>query len=473
MEVLAMGSRTAARDVALSCGNEISTHVDRPSISVVGLGYVGAVSMACLADLGFRMVGVDLSQQKVDAIRAGRAPIVEDRLGDLLEQGVKAGLIDATRNLVAAVLETDVTFLSVGTPTSPDGGCDLTYVRAASRGIGQAIAMKSTYHVVVLRCSVPPGTTMDVVVKEIETASGKALGPDFGICFNPEFLREGVAVADFFAPPKTVVGASDVRAERTVTAIYSTIDKNVIFTSIAAAEMVKYADNVWHAAKVAFGNEIGRLCKALHIDSHDVMNIFVRDAKLNLSPYYLKPGFAFGGSCLPKEVRAVSHIAGELGVDLPLVASLIPSNQSHVSEAIAMLRPFAGQRIGFLGVTFKPRTDDLRESPTLDVMAALLADGASIKAYDGNLDFGPMLQGQIDYVRHAVPRQAQLMDGLQAMCVTSAAELVEASDVVVVSHATDEFRAAIEARRPGVQVVDLVRLYKVLPDDANYHGIAW
>ncbi len=445
----------------------------KPAISVVGLGYVGAVSMACLSHLGFRMVGVDVNYEKVSSIRDGRSPIVEERLGDLLAEGVREGRIDATQNLIAAVLDTDVTFLSVGTPTSKDGGCDFTYVRQASRAIGQALAMKDGYHVVVLRCSVPPGTTLDVVVPEVETASGKRLGVDFGVCFNPEFLREGVAVADFFAPPKTVVGASDRRAEATVSGIYGAIDERVIFTSIEAAEMVKYVDNVWHATKVAFGNEVGRMCKGLGIDSHDVMNIFVRDLKLNLSPYYLKPGFAFGGSCLPKEVRAVGHIAREIGVSVPLFDSLMETNKAHVDEAIRQLQPFAGKRIGFLGVTFKPGTDDMRESPTLDVMAAMLEQGEEIKAFDPNLHFGPMLQGQIDYVRHAVPHQAKLMDDLQALCVADAAMLVDQSDVIVVSHATDAFRAAVEARAPQVHVLDLARLYKALPDDATYHGIAW
>ncbi len=445
----------------------------KPAISVIGLGYVGAVSMACLSHLGFRMVGVDISREKVDAIKEGRSPIVEERLGELLDEGVKSGLIDATRNLVAAVLDTDVTFLSVGTPTAKDGGCDFTFVRQASRAIGQAIGMKSGYHVVVLRCSVPPGTTLDVVVPEVEMASGKKLGKDFGVCFNPEFLREGVAVADFFDPPKTVVGASDKRAEQTVTAIYGAVDKNVIFTSIESAEMVKYVDNVWHATKVAFGNEVGRLCKKLGIDSHDVMNIFVKDLKLNLSPYYLKPGFAFGGSCLPKEVRAVSHIAHAMGVEVPLIDSLTVSNQRHIAQAINLLKPYSGKRIGFLGVTFKPGTDDMRESPTLDVMAQLLADGETIKAYDPNLNFGPLLQHQIDYVRHAVPAQAKLMDELEVLTVASADKLVSQSDVVVVSHATEEFRAAIKARDPKIHVVDLARLFKEIPADANYQGIAW
>ncbi len=414
----------------------------KPSISVIGLGYVGAVSMACLSHLGFRMVGVDVSFEKVRAIKEGRSPIVEARLGELLAEGVAKARIDATQNLVAAVLETDVTFMSVGTPTAKDGGCDFTYVRQASRAIGQAIALKSKWHSVVLRCSVPPGTTLDVVVPEIEAASGKRLGRDFGVCFNPEFLREGVAVADFFAPPKTVVGTSDMRTADAVAAIYKTIDERVIFTSIEAAEMVKYADNVWHATKVSFGNEIGRLCKALGIDSHDVMDIFVQDKKLNLSPYYLKPGFAFGGSCLPKEVRAVSHIAKAMGVSVPLVDSLTVSNEAHIDDAVRLLAPYKGQRIGFLGVTFKPGTDDMRESPTLALMARLLDQGETLAAYDGNLDFGPMLKGQIDYVRHACPDQARLMDNLEAIVVHDAAALVAGSDVVVVSHATDEFRVS-------------------------------
>lgn len=461
-EAQRFASAVAARAVA-----------SKPSISVVGLGYVGAVSMACLSHLGFRMVGVDVSLEKVRAIKEGRAPIVEERLGELLESGVGRGLIDATQNLVAAVLETDITFVSVGTPTSPDGGCDFRYIRQAARSIGQALAMKSGHHVVVLRCSVPPGTTLDVVVPEIETASGKQLGVHFGVCFNPEFLREGVAVSDFFAPPKTVVGTSDAKTAELISAIYKSIDERVIFTSIGAAEMVKYADNVWHATKVAFGNEMGRLCKRLGIDSHDVMNIFVKDLKLNLSPYYLRPGFAFGGSCLPKEVRAVSHIAQGLGIEVPLVDSLMATNRAHISSAVEILMPFAGKRIGFLGVTFKPATDDLRESPTLELMSQMMSRGALLKAYDPNLHFGPLLRTQIEYVRHAMPHQAALMDRLEEIAMPSAEALVAASDIVVVSHATEAFRAVIESREPSVHVLDLARLFKEIPRDPTYHGIAW
>ncbi len=444
-----------------------------PSISVIGLGYVGAVSMACLSSLGFRMRGVDVSDVRIDAINEGRSPIVEEKLGELLSDGVRNGLVSASRDLAAAVLGTDVTFVSVGTPTAADGSCDLTYVRDVSRGIGDAIRNKDGYHVVVMRCSIPPGTTLKVVKAEIESTSGKRMGEGFGLCFNPEFLREGVAVADFFAPPKTVIGASDARAEAIVRDIYEAVDRNVIFTTIAAAEMVKYADNVWHATKVAFANEIGRLCKALDIDSHAVMSIFIKDTKLNLSPYYLRPGFAFGGSCLPKEVRAVDHLAMDLGVDLPLVRSLMPTNAAHIEQALRLIEPFRGKRISFLGVTFKAATDDLRESPTLDLMSMLIDAGEKITAYDPNLHFGPHLMSQINYVRHSSPHLAGVIDQLQSITAESADALVRSCDLVVVSHATDEFRWAVEGRPEGVHVLDLARLWRELPQDSTYQGIAW
>ncbi len=299
------------------------------------------------------------------------------------------------------------------------------------------------------------------------------MGEGFGLCFNPEFLREGVAVADFFAPPKTVIGASDARAEAIVRDIYEAVDKNVIFTTIAAAEMVKYADNVWHATKVAFANEIGRLCKALGIDSHAVMSIFVKDTKLNLSPYYLRPGFAFGGSCLPKEVRAVDHLAMDLGVDLPLVRSLMPTNAAHIEQALRLIEPFRGKRIGFLGVTFKAATDDLRESPTLDLMSMLIDAGEKVSAYDPNLHFGPHLMSQINYVRHSSPHLAGVIDQLEAITAENADALVRSCDLIVVSHATDEFRWAVEGRPDSVHVLDLARLWRELPEDSTYQGIAW
>lgn len=445
----------------------------KPCISVIGLGYVGAVSVACFANLGFRMIGADVAPAKVDSIKAGRSPIVEEGLETLLRDGVSRGLIEATTDVVDAVRNSDITFLSVGTPTAADGGCDMTYVRAAARSIGEAIKDKDGYHLVVMRCSVPPGTTMGVVVPEIEAASGKMLDMHFGVCFNPEFLREGVAVADFYAPPKTVIGASNPRAAAQLSAVYRVIDEKILMCSITGAEMVKYIDNVWHAAKVTFANEVGRLCKAVEIDSHEVMNIFVQDQKLNLSPYYLKPGFAFGGSCLPKEVRAIEHLAQVYQIKTPLFDSLMASNGLQIEEALRMIRRFSGQRIGFLGVAFKCDTDDLRESPTLELMAALLSEREEFSAFDPNLKATSGARSHFDYMKHARPHLAELMDRLPDILRPSIWQVVEECDVLVVSHARDEYRDAVRKRPKGVHVIDLARLFKQLPDDPAYHGISW
>jgi GDP-mannose 6-dehydrogenase len=445
----------------------------KPCISVIGLGYVGAVSVACFANLGFRMVGADVVPAKVEAIKAGKSPIVEEGLETLLRDGVSRGLIEATTDVVDAVRQSDITFLSVGTPTAADGGCDMTYVRAAARSIGEAIKSKDGYHLVVMRCSVPPGTTMTVVVPEIEAASGKALDMHFGVCFNPEFLREGVAVADFYAPPKTVIGASSARAAAQLSAVYRVIDEKILMCSITGAEMVKYIDNVWHAAKVTFANEVGRLCKAVEVDSHEVMNIFVQDQKLNLSPYYLKPGFAFGGSCLPKEVRAIEHLAQVYQIQTPLFNSLMVSNNLQIEEALRMIRKFSGQRIGFLGVAFKCDTDDLRESPTLELMAALLAEGTEFSAFDPNLKASSGARSHFDYMKHARPHLAALMDQLPNVLKPSIGQVLDECDVLVISHSRDEYRDAVRKRPKGVHVIDLVRLFKQLPEDTAYHGISW
>ena len=466
-------------EAIVSPANRPSDPASRPadqshqSISVVGLGYVGAVSMACLASLGHRMTGVDISPEKVRQIGQGQSPIVEARLGELLAEGLDAGRIEATMDLAQAVRDTEVTLLSVGTPTAKDGGCDLSYVIGASRAIGEALKEKQAFHTVVLRCSVPPGTTLDVVAAEIAAVSGKRLGRDFGVAFNPEFLREGVAVADFFAPSKTVIGASDKQTEAIVARVFADIDGRIIFTSIEVAELVKYVDNVWHATKVAFGNEVGRLCKGYDVDSHDVMGIFVQDLKLNLSSYYLKPGHAFGGSCLPKEVRAVVHLAKGLGIDLPLVESLIPSNTSHLEHMKNLLAPFAGQRLGFLGLTFKASTDDLRESPALELMASLHGAGWRVQAYDGNVRRDERLPAKLAAAGYSRPQCRDFLAQLPALLADDAEQLVADVDVVVVSHATDEFRRAITLRRPQIHVLDLARLYRNLPQDACYIGVAW
>ena len=445
----------------------------KPSISVIGLGYVGAVSVACFANLGFKMVGADVVQSKVDQINSGKSPIVEEGLEGLLTDGVSRGLIEATTDVADAVRRTDITFLSVGTPTAADGGCDMTYVRAAGKAIGEALRDKDGYHLIVMRCSVPPGTTMTVVVPEVEAASGKQLDVHFGVCFNPEFLREGVAVADFYAPPKTVIGASNSRAFTRLAQVYRTIDEKVIECSITGAEMVKYVDNVWHAAKVTFANEVGRLCKRVEVDSHEVMNVFVQDTKLNLSPYYLKPGFAFGGSCLPKEVRAVEHLAQLYQIQTPLFNALMESNKQQIGEALKLIRSVPGRMVGFLGVAFKCDTDDLRESPTLELMAALLEEGGDFLGFDPNLVKSTGASAHFEYMKHARPYLAPLMTALPQVLKPTLDEVMSECDVLVVSHGLDIYRDAVRKRAKGVHVIDLCRLFKQLPEDEFYHGISW
>ena len=442
----------------------------KPSVSIVGLGYVGAVSTACLSSLGHKVIGVDLDQTKVGQIARGVSPIHEKDLGKLLADGVETGLISATDDLTYAVRETDVTFVSVGTPTSADGGCDYSYIESAARSIGVGIAQKTDFHVVVMRCSIPPGTTMRVMTPIIEAISGKRLGEDFGVCFNPEFLREGVAVEDFYAPPKTVIGATCERSGNILRQMYLPVDENVIVTSIETAEMVKYVDNVWHATKVTFANEVGRLCKPLGVDSHDVMDVFVQDTKLNLSPYYLKPGFAYGGSCLPKEVRAVAHIAEQQGVDLPLIQSLDTSNQAHIETATNMVRDTGAKTVGILGLAFKPGTDDLRESPILETIAALHAEGVQIKIHDPAITTETPLEGQLSYVQHGSQGLRDVSPHLAEMICASVEEVTTHSDALIVTQKNAEYQDA--AQFCGKPTIDVVRLFKNnQPETCT--GIGW
>jgi GDP-mannose 6-dehydrogenase len=447
-----------------------------PVVSVIGLGYVGVVSAGCLSARGFTVIGADLDIAKVEAVAQGRSPIVERGLEQLLAEGVKLGRISASVDVVASVAASDVTLLSVGTPTSADGGCDLTYVRAASRSIGAAIKTKPGYHCVILRCSVPPGTTLDVAVPEIEAASGKTLGSGFGICFSPEFLREGTAVADFADPPKVVIAASDKRTETMARRVLSLPGQRVLITSMAAAETLKYVDNVWHATKVVFANEVGRFCKSLDVDSHEVMRLFVEDTKLNLSPYYLKPGFAFGGSCLPKEVRAAMHIGARNGLQLPLIDSLLASNEQQIDEAYALITSIGdgSGSVGMLGLAFKSGTDDLRESPMVALMARLVAAGRTVRVADPSLAVGPRLSAQIGHIRTSNPSLAPALYALESGdALQATAAVMQTSDVIVVAHATDAFRHAVHARRPSQHVIDLARLFPGVPDQDTYHGLSW
>ncbi len=447
----------------------------KPRLSVFGLGYVGAVSTGCFADLGFEMIGVDADPRKVELIQRGEAPIFEPGLVELLWNGIRENRVSATTRAHEAVLSSDASMICVGTPTSAEGGVDFKYLDQVCEEIGTAIREKDSYHLVIMRSTVPAGSTVGRLLPILEKASGKKVGDGFGLCFNPEFLREGTAVDDFYAPPKTVIGAYDDKSFEAAARFYASgVEGVLIRTTVSAAEMVKYVDNTWHAVKVAFANEVGKISKAMDVDSHEVMNIFVQDLKLNLSPYYLKPGFAFGGSCLPKDVRGITHQAKNLDVEVPLMNSLLASNISQINHVKTMIEALDAKRIGFLGITFKDDTDDMRESPVLELMAGLRRHGDyEMLAYDTNLTPGVPFQGLADYLRHSREDLAGMLDLLPELLRSSAQEVAENCDVLVIARKGEEYEKIAMQRRADQHVVDLVRLDKVdFPTD-GYHGICW
>jgi len=435
-------------------------------ISVFGLGYVGTVCSACLASRGFHVTGVDVNEEKVRIINSGRSPIIEADIGALVEQMVRSGLLKATSDSRQAVGDSDISMVCVGTPSNGNGSLSTEYVENVCRQIGEALREKRAYHIVVIRSTVLPGTIKDVVTPALEAASDKKAGRDFGVAMNPEFLREGTSVSDFYNPPKTVIGSLNRRDADTIAALYEGLPGPVIKTSIEAAEMVKYVDNVFHALKVTFANEIGDICKALRIDSHEVMNIFCQDRKLNISPYYLKPGFAFGGSCLPKDVRALTYKASRLDVNTPLLSAIIPSNANHVEVGLKRIMSFEKKRIGFLGFGFKAGTDDLRESPIVELIERLLGKGYDIKIYDRNVSLAKLFGANKRFIEQKIPHISRLMAG-------SVDEILAHAEVVVIGNNAPEFKEVFARNLNGQVIVDLVRAKEDVRESRNYEGICW
>src|SRR6478752_3933142 len=420
-------------------------------VSVFGLGYVGSVSAASFAADGHEVVGVDVNSDKVAAVNAGRSPIVEPGLEEQLAAAVSAGRLRATSDTADAVAATEVSLLCVGTPSRKNGSLDLTYLERVATQIGTELAKKDTYHVVVIRSTVLPGTTHDVVIPALERASGKKYGEGFGVSVNPEFLREGTALKDFRKPPLTLVGHNHAADASGTIALYQAIHAPLISTSIRVAEMIKYTSNTWHALKVCFANEIGNVCKRLGVDSHEVMDVFCRDEKLNLSPYYLKPGFAFGGSCLPKDVRALQYRAKELDVELPVIQSILPSNRLQIQRAIDDVLDTGKKQIGLLGFSFKAGTDDLRESPIVILAEALLGKGLHLRIYDKNVSLARLVGANKEYINRQIPHLSSLL------CETID-EVIDNSDVIVVGNAAPEFSDALKTTRNDQVIVDLVRV---------------
>jgi len=435
-------------------------------VCVVGVGYVGLVSAACLAKEGHTVIGVDSNRAKVDMINSGVSPIVEAGTGELIREAVARGTLRATMDIEPAVGVSELTLICVGTPGQANGSPDLKYVRKVCTEIGAALRRCDEFHVVVCRSTVLPGTMQGVVIPLLEEHSGKKAGSGFVVCHNPEFLREGTAVHDFYHPPKTVIGQSDPAGGDRLALLYATLDAPVFRTSIEIAEMVKYVDNAWHALKVGFANEIGDLCRALAIDSHAVMDVFCRDTKLNLSGCYLKPGFAFGGSCLPKDVRALTHKARMMDLDLPVLNAIGPSNQMQIETALRMITDLGRKRIGILGFSFKAGTDDLRESPMVDVIERLLGKGHDLRVYDKNVNMARLIGANRDYLLNHIPHISSLM-------VESVDEVLDHGQVIVVGSKAGEFEGLVERLRDDQILVDLVRIAPLTTREGKYHGICW
>lgn len=435
-------------------------------ISVFGLGYVGTVCSACLADRGHTVIGVDSAVSKVDLISKGQAPIIEPEIGELVQQTVQSGCLTATTDSAAAVAATDMSIICVGTPSQPNGALGLAAIDAVSNEIGAAIRNKKTRHEVVVRSTVVPGTTREFVAPRLASASGKTPGKDFGVAFNPEFLRESSSVADFRNPSKTVVGALDDVTTGAVMSLYDHLPGAKIATDIEVAEMVKYVDNSWHALKVAFGNEIGVLAHSMNINSHEVMNIFFEDKRLNISTAYLRPGFAFGGSCLPKDLRALTYLGRKLDLTLPVLNHILDSNRMLVERGVDWVLSQSKKRIALLGISFKSGTDDMRESPFVELAERLLGKGCEIRIYDPNVHLARIVGANKEYLTRVLPHIADLL-------VPDVDDAVKWADVIVVSTNEREYKEALAHARPDQTVLDFANIKAATDLPVKPKGFLW
>jgi GDP-mannose 6-dehydrogenase len=437
------------------------------SISIFGLGYVGSVTAACLAHKGHNVLGVDLNPDKVALMESGKSPIHEPGMNEMVSEAVKSCRLHATTDSAVAVTRTDISILCVGTPSLRNGKLDLGHIEPVCAEIGRSIAGKDSFHLVVLRSTVLPGTAQQLVIPTLERASGKKFGKDFGVCVNPEFMREGTAIADFLEPAMTVIGAADPAHAARLRELYAWAPGRFFETSFTSAEMVKYACNSWHALKVAFANELGTMAKELGVDAEAVVEIFCADTRLNISPAYLKPGFAFGGSCLPKDVRAFNYRAKELDLELPLFESIMPSNEAHLERAVEMVLNTGKKKIGQLGLSFKAATDDLRESPQVQLAKQLLGEGRQLKIWDDNVSMGRLIGSNRQYIEEVIPHIGSLL-------CHDMKQVVEGAEVVIVATRVDRDQLAAMLR-PDQIVIDLVNLDTARRPAApgRYEGICW
>jgi GDP-mannose 6-dehydrogenase len=435
-------------------------------VSVFGLGYVGCVTAACLAESGHQVCGVDISLDKVAAINDGRSPIVESRVDEMIRTARERGRLRATGDAGDAIATTDVTLVCVGTPTYRTGGSDLTALAAATEQIGTALRAKEAHHCIAFRSTVLPGTVRTALIPGLEGASGRRAHRDFDVCMHPEFLREGSAVTDFYRPPFIVIGEHSRRGGDHVARLYEGIPASVERTTYEAAELLKYACNAFHALKVTFANEIGTLGKVLGIDSHRVMQLFAMDTKLNISAAYLKPGFAFGGSCLPKDLRALLHAARQQDLILPLLSSILDSNRLHLERIIERILSTREKRIGVLGLSFKPGTDDLRESPAVTLIETLVGKGCQVKVYDPDVQLARIVGANKRFIDREIPH-------ISALMCTDLEEVLNESDVIVIGKPIADLGEAFAVPRGRKVVLDLVRVPLNHSAQDGYEGICW
>lgn len=434
------------------------------NVSVFGIGYVGCVSLGCLAADGHNVIGVDTNPKKLELINSGRSTVIEKDLNDLILTGVSDKKIIATDDYIYAVKNSDVSIICVGTPLAQDGNLDLAHVLKVSEQIAEALKSKMSFHTISIRSSVPPGT-ISKIENIIAGISNKVIDKDFSVLANPEFLREGSAVADYYNPPYILIGGSNTTAMDTLASVYKNVKAEVVFTNISNAELIKFVNNSFHALKVSFANEIGNICSALNIDSFKLMKLFVKDTKLNISSDYMKPGFAFGGSCLPKDLSALENLAEKLKVETPVLSGISKSNEAHIDKAFHLIKDTKKKNIGFIGITFKEGTDDVRYSPYVNLAKKLLDKKYSVKIFDTNLILENVIGANKEYLFKKLPIISDYI-------VRSFKELLNESDVIVIANSQLVPVTQIVKIKNKI-IIDLIRIDENLRTKENYIGLSW
>jgi len=434
------------------------------NISVFGLGYVGCVSLGCLAKNGFRVIGVDVSSTKVNQINSGLPTIIEKDIDVLIKEQFDAGMISATLDFKQAILDSEISIIAVGTPSTANGHLNLDYIFHVAKNFGEVLAQKHDFHIIAIRSTVMPGTA-DKFAEIIEKLSGKKRDIDFAVLSNPEFLREGTSVSDYFNPPITLIGAEHAGAADKLASLYKNLPGEVVITRTRVSEIMKYVNNTFHALKISFANEIGNICSALNIDSHEVMDIFCKDTVLNISKYYLKPGFAYGGSCLPKDLKGLETLAHDNYVQTPVINGISKSNDAQIQRAVQIILNSNKRKLGFLGLSFKAGTDDLRNSPAVSLIETLLGKGLDICIYDRNVSVSKLTGTNKEYIEHHIPHLSKLM-------VDEIEDVIKHSDLLVINNKEAEYEKALTNTNKNIHIVDMVRMHSLQTKD-HYIGINW